>query len=266
MKLSKIERRITLNITLNPGRVSQFVFLIAFLIILFTAAESYKRTGKFRIRKIPALDALDDLIGRATEMGRPLAFVFGAGEMEAQTFASLRILGYVAEQTVRYDARLHTITPLPEIYPMCLEIYRSAYVKQGKAQDFNQDFVQYMPGDSSKAGVIGLFQREKVSGVFLFGNYYYESMVFAEAANLVGAATIAGTANYHQLPFFVAACDYTLIGEEIFAAGVYMSREPGEIGSLTAQEVAKVAAVTFMLLGAILASFGNESLLNLLKR
>ncbi|QUL98564.1 MAG: hypothetical protein IMF26_00180 [Candidatus Fermentithermobacillus carboniphilus] len=250
---------------MNPGRISQLVFLVAFICILFIASESYKRTGKFRIRRIPGLDAIDELVGRATEMGRPLAFVFGAGEMEAQTFASLRILGYVCEQVARYDARLHTVTPLPEIYPMCLEIQRSAYVKQGKPQDFNQDFVQYLPADSSKASVLGLFQREKVSGVLLFGNYYYESMVFAEAASLVGAATIAGTANFHQLPFFVAACDYTLIGEELFAAGVYMSREPSEIGALTAQEAAKVAAVTLMLIGAALASFGKDSLVNILK-
>lgn len=251
---------------MNPGRISHLVFLTGFVAILIVASQSYKRTGKFRIRRIPGLDAIDELVGRATEMGRPLAFVFGSGEMEAQTFASLRLLGYVSEQAARYDSRLHTVTPLPEIYPMCLEIQRSAYLKVGKPQDFNQDLVQYLPADSSKASVLGMFQREKVAGVFLFGNYYYESMVFAEAASLVGAAKIAGTANFHQLPFFVAACDYTLIGEEIFAAGVYISREPTEIGALTAQEAAKAAAVVLMLAGALLSSMGNESLINLLKK
>ena len=40
-----------------------------------------------------------------------------------------------------------------------------------------------------------------------------------------------------QLPFFVAACDYTLIGEELFAASAYLSREPKLLGSLKGQDI-----------------------------
>jgi hypothetical protein len=39
------------------------------------------------------------------------------------------------------------------------------------------------------------------------------------------------------LPFFVAACDYTLIGEELFAASAYLSREPKLLGSLKGQDI-----------------------------
>ena len=123
-----------------------------------------------------------------------------------------------------------------------------------------------MPGDGSKAGVLGLYQREKVAGAMLFGNYYYESMLFVEAANLAGASQIGGTANYHQLPFFVASCDYTLISEEIFAAGTYLSKEPTEVGGLTAGEVGKALAVVLMIIGSLLATFGNDSISTLLTK
>lgn len=149
---------------------------------------------------------------------------------------------------------------------MCAEIQKSAFLRQGKPESFNPSSVMYLPVDGSKAAVLGLFQRENVAGVLLFGNYYYESMVFAESANLVGASAIAGTANYHQLPFFVASCDYTLIAEEIFAAGVYLSREPSEVGALTAQEGGKIAVVLLIILGSILATFGNNQLVTLLKK
>ena len=90
-------------------------------------------------------------------------------------------------------------------------------------------------------------------------------MLFAEAANLAGASQIGGTANYHQLPFFVASCDYTLIAEEIFAAGTYLSKEPSEVGGLTAQEVGKALAVLFIIVGSVLTTLGND-LYDILKK
>lgn len=251
---------------LIPGRFCSLALLLSFVAVLHFAKNRFQETGRLHIRRIPGLDAIDEHIGRVTEMGRPLAFVFGGGELEAQNFASLKILDYVAQQVAKYDARLFTITPLPEVHPMCLEIVKVAYSREGKSDAFNPLDVMYLPGDASKASVLGLYQRERVAGVMLFGNYYYESMVFAEAANLAGAAQIAGTANYHQLPFFVASCDYTLISEEIFAAGVYLSKHPAEVGGLTAQEAGKVLSVALMIIGSLLATFGNTTLQALLKK
>lgn len=248
------------------GRVSPLILLLGFVGVLVFSRRRFLKTGEMQMKRIPGLDAIDELVGRVTEMGRPLAFVFGGSALEAQNFASLRLLGYVSEEAARYDARMYSVTPLPEMHPMTLEVVRAAYLRQDKAESFNPANVMYMPADASKAGVLGLYQREKVAGVMLFGNYYYESMLFAEAASLVGAVQIAGTANYHQLPFFVASCDYTLIGEELFAAGTYLSRDPGEVGGLIAQETGKALAVSLMLIGSVLATFGGKAVTELLKK
>lgn len=248
------------------GRLASLTLLVALTAVLWFSAEAFKKSGVLRIRRIPGLDAIDEMVGRVTEMGRPLAFVLGGTALEAQGFASMKILGHVAADTAKYDARLLVIAPLPEMEPMCQEIVRAAYLREGKAESYNPSNIMYMPGDASKAGVLGLYQREKVAGVMLFGNYYYESMLFAEAANLAGASQIGGTANYHQLPFFVASCDYTLIAEEIFAAGTYLSKEPSEVGGLTAQEVGKAWAVLTMLVGSVLKTLGNDFISTLLKK
>ena len=55
-----------------------------------------------------------------------------------------------------------------------------------------------------------------------------------------------------QLPFFVAACDYTLIGEEFFAASAYLSGSPEELGSLKGQDVGKIIVVLLMFIGITL--------------
>ena len=72
-------------------------------------------------------------------------------------------------------------------------------------------------------------------------------------------------ANYHQL-VLLASCDYTLIAEEIFAAGTYLSKEPSEVGGLTAQEMGKALAVLVMVVGSVFATLGNNVFVNLLKK
>ena len=49
----------------------------------------------------------------------------------------------MAQQVAKYDARLFTITPLPEVHPMCLEIVKVAYSREGKSDAFNPLDVMY---------------------------------------------------------------------------------------------------------------------------
>ena len=52
----------------------------------------------------------------------------------------------------------------------------------------------------------------------------------------------------------MAACDYTLIGEEFFAASAYLSGEPDQLGTLQAQDSGKVALLAFIVLGSAAAT------------
>ena len=73
----------------------------------------------------------------------------------------------------------------------------------------------------------------------------------------MGAIQIAGTARPAQLPFFIAACDFTLIGEELFAASAYLSGEPRQLGSLKGQDVGKGIAMVVIILGVIAVTFAE---------
>lgn len=69
----------------------------------------------------------------------------------------------------------------------------------------------------------------------------------------------------YQLAFLVAACDYTLLGEEIFAAGAYYSRNPVDLGALSGQDFARALAIGLITLGSVLTTMGNKTLSDLLK-
>ena len=104
------------------------------------------------------------------------------------------------------------------------------------------------------AAIDGMIVREKPATMFYMGAFFAESLILAETGNSVGAIQIAGTAQPAQLPFFVAACDYTLIGEELFAASAYLSREPRQLGSLKGQDIGKGLFILCIIVGVILAT------------
>ena len=84
------------------------------------------------------------------------------------------------------------------------------------------------------------------------GAFFAESLLLAETGFSMGAIQVAGTANVHQLPFFVVACDYTLIGEELYAASAYLSKEPKLVGALKGADLMKLAVIAALLVGCLL--------------
>jgi hypothetical protein len=96
--------------------------------------------------------------------------------------------------------------------------------------------------------------RERPAAHIMMGYFYAESLLLAETGATTGAIQIAGTDAFTQLPFFVTTCDYTLLGEELYAASAYLSREPRLLGSLKGQDIGKAMLIVVLLLGTLLAS------------
>jgi hypothetical protein len=101
------------------------------------------------------------------------------------------------------------------------------------------------------SGYIGITHREQPGAAFLFGSFAAESLILSEAGQQVGAAQVAASVSPEQVPFFVCTCDYTLIGEELFSASAYLSKEPVLVGSLYAQDRAKVGIMILIVVGIL---------------
>lgn len=221
-------------------------FLVVFVIASLFATRRIKKGHDIPIRKVKGLDAISEAVGRATEMGSTSLFVIPGGAFDAQAFAAFDILGYVAEEAARYDTKLVVVNALPEAHAISQEIVSQAYRNQGKDESYDPSSVRFL-STGFTAGVLGIYEREKIGANFLFGSFYFESLTLAEAGQRTGAIQVSGTANTHQLPFLVAACDYSLIGEEIYAAGTYLSKNQSQMGSLVAQEIGKYAGIAVIL-------------------
>jgi hypothetical protein len=244
----------------------KFLFLIALIIgaSVIYFIETARRGKKLFVRKIAGLEAVDEAIGRATEMGRTILFIPGINDMDdVQTLAAITILGRVSRVVAAYDTKIRMPVARSLVMTAARETIKTSYMSAGRPDAYNDDMVNYVTDEQFGyvAAVDGIMVRERPATIFLLGAFFAESLILAETGNSVGAIQIAGTARPAQLPFFIAACDFTLIGEELFAASAYLSGEPKQLGSLKGQDIGKGIAMLAILLGVVLstiAAIGNS--------
>lgn len=256
---------------LVAGRIFALGMLIAICVLIIVCMELAKRKLP-TFRKIAGLDALPEMIGRAAEMGRPVHYTTGLGElntnMASQLVAGLSVLSYVSEICAKLGVRVIYTVYQSQVMPIATELMKEAYTRAGKADEFDaNDQVRYMSGEqfAYASAVQGVAERERPAANIMIGPFYAESMLFAETFYRIGSIQLAGTARGYQIPFFAVVCDYLLIAEEIYAAGAYVSKDAVLTGSIRGQDVGKLIALILMLVGVILTLAGNNALINLMK-
>jgi len=228
----------------------------AFVLYFISSAQAGKMPF---VRRIPGIDAIEEAIGRATEMGRPVLYIPGILDIDdIQTVAGLVILESVARLTARYETPITVPVTYPIPFTIAEEMVKSGYLHAGRPEAYDPNSVRFVSPEqfAYTAAVGGIMLRDRPAAHIFMGAFYAESLLLAETGFSTGAIQVAGTANVHQLPFFVVACDYTLIGEELYAASAYLSKEPKLLGGLKGADLMKILIILSVLGGCILETTG----------
>lgn len=227
-----------------------FIALVAVLVTTIVSAQAGRLPF---IRRIAGLNAIDEAVGRATELGRPILFSTGLAGLGIVTLQALAVASHVARSAVRYGTRM--IMPVCDqtMMPLTEEVMREVYTSEGRPDAYRAEDIRYLSDRqfAYAAGVTGILHREKVAANFLFGQFFAEALILAENGQAVGAIQVAGTPDLLQIPFFVVTCDYTIIGDEYYAATAYLSREPTQLGSLVGQDLGKIMLLLLIIVGMI---------------
>lgn len=234
------------------------VWIVEGLIVFFILFKifSARRGRQLFIRRIPGLSVLDEAVGRATEMGKPMLFAPGISGLDIIGLQAVSILSHVIRHAGKYGTRV--VVPLADavLYTVAEEVAKDAYAAEGVPEQFNSEDIRFLSDRQFAwaSGVVGILHREKVATAFYFGYFAAESLILAENGQMVGAIQIAGTPSITQIPFFLATCDYTIIGDEYYAASAYLSREPTLLGSLVGQDWGKLLIIGIVALGAVVVT------------
>jgi hypothetical protein len=201
-------------------------------------------------------------------MGKHILYFTGLlGMGSLSTIASTNILGRVARKVAQHDSQIKVPCNDPIVMSVCQEVVKEAYTSVGRPDAYRDDNIFFVSNEqfSFTAAADGMMMRDRPATNFFLGYFYAEALLLTEVGASVGAIQIAGTDALNQLPFFVTTCDYTLIGEELYAASAYLSREPVLLGSLKGQDAGKLFLAVLVIVGAILSSVGINYLTRLLE-
>lgn len=252
----------------DMSKLNVLIFVSIFSILILYFISLARKNPNLFIRHIPGLDAIEETIGRATEMGRPILYLNGLLDMSSlSTIASTSILGKVARKVANYDSQIMVPCYDPIVMSVCQEVVKESYAEAGRPDAFKEDNIFFITNDqfAYAAAVDGIIMRHKPAANLFMGYYYAESLLIAETGVATGAMQIAGTDAITQLPFFITTCDYTLMGEELYAASAYLSREPLQLGSLKGQDYSKGFIILVLIVGTIASTAGSAFFINLFR-
>ncbi len=127
---------------------TQFRLLI--LVILICSAVIYfielaRRGYPLKVRKIAGLEAIDEAVGRATEMGKKCLYVPGIQDInDIQTIAGLNILSRVARTVGEFDAEIEVPTARSLVMTAASETIEGAFLAAGRPDAFDPKSIYYV--------------------------------------------------------------------------------------------------------------------------
>ena len=241
-------------------RLNVLIATIVLSIIVMGCVFIAKRNPtKLFIRRIGGLDAMDEAIGRATEMGKPVFYCYGMGSIGDVTgISTMNLLAKISERVAENGAEMKVTCMDYLVLQVSQDSVKQSFSKVGRPDAYRQDNIYYVTGDAfAYAVAVGnTLIREKAGTVFFMGAYGPESLLLSETGAVTKAIQIAGTDSFMQIPFFITTCDYTLIGEELYAASACLSHEPRLVGSVKGQDAVKSVILVLVLVGTVLATAG----------
>jgi hypothetical protein len=249
---------------LNEGTGITLVTVLIIAVAVYYFLTQGEKGKKYFVRRIPGVDAVDEALERATEMGGTVYTSVGdramlSGEYVDQTIAGLEVTEHVA----RHCARLKTNLIVSimgqsgsggDLVPINRDVVRQAYEMEGRLDEYNPEIVRYLGGDryGHETAVINIFKNEKVVSNILIGAWAGSLPQPTCIANSMGIVNITGTARLYQM--FLQACiaDYFLFGEEIFACGAVLSGDTAIAATLQYSHWAKFVCLGFIIVGNLI--------------
>ncbi len=238
------------------------LLLFGVLMLFFGLRAKDKRTSS--LRPIPAFEKMKTLAPAAIETGSQLHLGLGIGGVTdvttADTLAGITVLEHLSAQMASAKTSPIVTTANPVTALLAQNTLRNAFKDDKETMAFNAPNIRWIaPQPAAYAvGASDVISQDKVSANVLVGKFGDEYLLIGEAGyrQKERVTTIAGASDPKVLPFVQATSPDALWGEEMFAAGAYLSEKPMHIASLMAQDTIRWGVGLFILGGVLLKAFG----------
>jgi hypothetical protein len=245
-------------VTLAIPQGEAVVFLVVTAVMLY-----YQYAGisgkKFELRPLNSVNAIDDVIDRAVEIGKPVFVSPGSraelmGPLAPMSISGLNVTRYVAHACAKKGAKFFITAPFAkgsQLMPLLDGILRESYVLAGKPEGYRREDVLYFGSLPSTytMGLCAKFAREGIAGMISVGSLSTGGSFGALGfVRMFGGILIAGTARYHANGPMVLLADYPFIGDDVLVAGSYVTDDPVMKSGIAGSDLVKLFMIGLILL------------------
>jgi len=232
--------------------------LIFFSVILLIGLFLLKDRVKASFRDIPAFSKLDKALGTAVEDGSRIHFSLGtsgvANSRTAASYASLSILRQSAELSAASDKSPLATSGDSALTILSQDSLKTAHRVAGAEQQYKATSgrVTGLTPFSYAAGTIPAIYDEDISTNVLAGGFGTEVGLLSDATERTHSFTLAATDSLPAQAILYASANEVLIGEELYASGVYLKAGRTHIVSLYVQDTLRWIIVAALIVGAVM--------------
>jgi hypothetical protein len=209
-----------------------------------------------RIRKLPAIEALDEGIGMAIETGRkvhagnPQGTLLG--DKVAENLMGFSLMGHFATKAAKAGVPAIYTTPAAQSLPLMEGLIRDAYMTMGKLDLYgNPEFVQIRALTGAYDFALAqILQRENVGASFLAGEIGKIMMFVGESHRVANTFSVLAHPGYDKLEWAVPTFDYVLMLQETYAATAMITEDKAQLGAVLGLDF---SAWTIIILTVVIA-------------
>lgn len=231
--------------------------LVCFGLIIMALVTGRGRPG-VNLRDLSAFQRLRRELGLAVESGRRLHISLGRGDLfgmqAGSAFVGLSLLERCARAASSSDRPPIATSGDPLVAVLSQDTLRGVYRNLGAEARYDptNGRVGGLTPFAYAAGAMIPIQNEQVSANLLCGHFGPEAALIVEAGERQGSLSVAGSDSLTGQAVLFAVAQEPLIGEDLYAGGVYLGAGPVHAASLRMQDVMRWALIAAMLLGALL--------------
>ena len=235
--------------------------LILAAVALGLALLRFPESKAINLRRLPAYDRIKQAVTDAAETGQTLHFSAGTGTIgsaaTADTLAGVNAVGALAERAAAAGVSTVVTTSSALVLPVLQNKTEDAYQRAGAAREYDPSQVRFAGEDpfAYAVSVADIFGRD-VGASFVLGSLGDEILLIGERGRMAGVPQVIGTVNSPALPYAVFTANHVAAGEEIYAAGAYLSGRRALVASLVAQDWLRLLVVAAIIVGVVIKTAG----------
>ncbi len=238
------------------------LMLVGGALVLIVGTLIVKRGFRPSLRPLSGYETLFSQIGQALESGGRVHFSLGPnsiiGTDTGTTLAGAAMLDVVSEVSAITDLSPIASTADATTLPLASDTIRRAYRRRDTLDKYEATAGRLVALDAIglAGGATSIIADDKVRANVLIGSFGPEVALMAEAGVRQHIPQIIGSDRLESQAVAYAMADHTLIGEEIFAARAYLTKEAATTASLVMQDVLRWIVIGLIVVGAIQQSLG----------